>query len=314
MRPGPGRSPSRPRIAGRRPLVAGQARRWSAARQPGRGVPGRQFGSRGPGEEQQRSTTARAGGVVVELVQDALVPRRSAAGGGRPRFGYQAASGVRSWCDAWRDCLCRSSATAGGRAAREAAGKSSSSRASPGWRRRRRRIARADWPSWSAGEGAPGEMRPIAAAMRPEAHEISGRMAASHRISASTGSSDPTLREREAAIMAREPLRSSRARRPGAMFLAPRLRSSAKGAPARRSSRQHAPSQARALDRRRDVHRDGRGRAVEDHRPPAPAWTHPPPLLVEDRQSRGAWPGRSGSVQRRLQLLVQGEPQRSPAR
>ena len=77
--------------------------------QPGLGV--------GPGEEQQRlDDPPEPDGVVVEPVQDALV----LLDGARRRratsiAAIRAASGVRSWCDAWPvNCFCRSSPTFAG--------------------------------------------------------------------------------------------------------------------------------------------------------------------------------------------------------
>ena len=93
----------------------------------------------------------------------------------------------------------------------------------------------------------------------------------------------------------------------------PRRRTSAAGPP-----REHPPSQAVGpLDRRRDVHRErAEVAAVEDHRPPgARRSLDPPPRLVVDGPGHAAARAVGAireAVERRLQLLVQGEPQAQP--
>ena len=99
------------------------------------------------------------------------------------------------------------------------------------------------------------------------------------------------------------------------MFAAPGLGRPAATASAADRPREHPPSQAVGpLDRRRDVHRErAEVAAVEDHRPPgARRALDPPPRLVVDGPGHAAVLALGAireAVQRRLQLLVQGEPQ-----
>ena len=105
-------------------------------------------------------------------------------------------------------------------------------------------------------------------------------MAASDRISASTGSSEAHAARHEAGGRGRRPaLVIVATRRPWAMFLAtaPAARTAASAAD---WPREHPPPQAiGALDRRRDVHsKRAEVAAVRIIGRPAPAALHPPPI------------------------------------
>ncbi len=107
-------------------------------------------------------------------------------------------------------------------------------------------------------------------------------------------------------------------RRPGPMVPAAAIRRPAMASPAADRPRQHPPAQAVGpLDRRRQVHRKrAEVAAVEHHRPSlARRPFNPPARLVVDGPGHAAARALGAirkSVQRRLQLLVQGEPQPQP--
>ena len=170
------------------------------------------------------------------------------------------------------------------------------------------------------GEGAAAEMTADRRGQGPEPSEISGRMAASDRISASTGSSKAQAASTRAgrSRSGGEPLCSSRPGGRGRCSLPRASCGPPRWTSAADSPREHPPAQAVGpLDRRRDVHRErAEVAAVEDHRPPGDSGAlDPPPRLVVDGPGHAAGLALGAireAVQRRLQLLVQGEPQAQP--
>ena len=170
------------------------------------------------------------------------------------------------------------------------------------------------------GEGAAGEMAADRRGQRPEAQRDQrqdGRQRSDlglHRLE--RGPRGQHMRRALAARRRRLALVPRR--RPRAMFLAPGLGRPAAAASAADPPREHPPSQAVGpLDRRRDVHRErAEVAAVEDHRPPgARRALDPPARLVVDGPGHAAALALGAireAVQRRLQLLVQGEPQPQP--